>query len=121
MISSFFSSVYKVASGRMAYSLGASGAICALLGVFGTIRPDAHLQIIFLPFLVFTAATGIKGMMALDTLGLVMGWRFFDHAAHLSGILSGVLYCHYGNKLVWENRGPLMQWWHENVRGGKRS
>jgi hypothetical protein len=37
-----------------------------------------------------------KGMMAVDAAGMVMGWRFFDHAAHLSGILFGILWCHLG-------------------------
>jgi hypothetical protein len=37
-----------------------------------------------------------QGMMAVDAAGMVMGWRFFDHAAHLSGILFGILWCHLG-------------------------
>jgi hypothetical protein len=37
--------------------------------------------------------------MALDAAGMVMGWRFFDHAAHLSGILFGIFWCHLGRYL----------------------
>ena len=25
--------------------------------------------------------------MALDTIGLIRGWRTFDHAAHLGGVM----------------------------------
>ena len=39
-------------------------------------------------------------MMCIDAAGMVMGWKFFDHAAHLSGILYGIFWCHIG-KLHW--------------------
>ena len=54
-------------------SLGASGAVIAILGLFGTASPDSRLQIIFLPMFTFTAATGIKAMVRLwqDTLTYV--------------------------------------------------
>lgn len=29
-------------------------------------------------------------MVGLDTLGILMAWKFFDHAAHLGGVLCGV-------------------------------
>jgi rhomboid-like protein len=32
----------------------------------------------------------VIGMLALDTAGLVLGWRMFDHAAHLGGALFGM-------------------------------
>lgn len=32
----------------------------------------------------------LKAIVALDTAGLIMGWRFFDHAAHLGGALFGM-------------------------------
>jgi rhomboid-like protein len=40
-------------------------------------------------------------MMALDAAGMVMGWRFFDHAAHLSGILFGIFWCHLGRNFIY--------------------
>ena len=119
VLTSFFSHVSKIASGRMGSSLGASGAICTILGVFGTLVPDARMQIIFLPFFTFTASMGIKALMALDTAGLIAGWQIFDHAAHLSGVLFGIWWCHQGHALIWHRRGDLMNWWHENVRDGK--
>lgn len=85
----------------------------------------------------FSASTGIKGLIALDTAGgesnlylieryffnsliikrdfnflkgLIARWNFFDHAAHLGGMLSGIWYCHQGHSFIWDNREPLMTW-----------
>lgn len=125
-VTSFFSHAVKVVRGSMrsggraammGCSLGASGAICAMLGVFATLMPDAKLQLVFLPGFTFTADSGIRGLMLVDLVGVLAGWRFFDHAAHLSGVLFGIWWCRFGHHLVWERRGPLMHWWHENVRG----
>ena len=32
----------------------------------------------------------LGAVVALDVTGLIMGWRYFDHAAHLGGVLFGV-------------------------------
>lgn len=53
-------------------------------------RPDIQLMIMFLPFFSFSAGTAIKGIVLLDTLGLLLKWNFFDHAAHLGGTLFGM-------------------------------
>lgn len=116
VVSSFFSHLAKIATGRMGSSLGASGAICTVLGVFGTLVPDARMQIVFLPFFTFSASMGIKGLMALDTAGIIAGWQMFDHAAHLSGVLFGIWWCYQGHSIIWHNREYVMNWWHENVR-----
>ena len=116
VVTSFFSHLSKIATGRMGSSLGASGAICTVLGVFGTLIPDARMQIIFLPFFTFSASIGIKALMALDTAGIIAGFQFFDHAAHLSGVLFGIWWCYQGHSLIWHQREHLMNWWHENVR-----
>lgn len=29
-------------------------------------------------------------LIMIDTLGVLLGWRFFDHAAHLGGMLFGM-------------------------------
>lgn len=117
VISSFASCVFKVATGSFGYSLGASGAIMAMIGLFGTIIPEARMQILFLPFLNFTAATAVKGLIAIDTAGLIARWKFFDHAAHLGGNVFGIWYAMMGHNLIWQNREVVMKWWHENVRG----
>lgn len=121
VVSSLFSYAAKLASGRMGPSLGASGAIMAVLAAVCTKMPEAKLAIIFLPMFTFTAANALKAIVALDTAGVVLGWRFFDHAAHLGGALFGVWYILMGHELIWKNREPLVKLWHEmRTRGGGR-
>jgi len=112
--SAFASHVAKVAFGRAnGFSLGASGAICTVLGLFGTLAPDAQMQIILLPMFTFSAASAVKALIAFDTCGMIAGWQLLDHAAHLGGVLTGVWWVYHGHDLVWGNRGPLMNLWHE--------
>ncbi|KAL4608391.1 presenilins-associated rhomboid-like protein, mitochondrial [Arapaima gigas] len=113
--STFVSYVCKTATGRIGPSLGASGAIMAVLAAVCTKMPDAKLAIIFLPMFTFTAGSALKAVVAMDTAGLVLGWRFFDHAAHLGGALFGIWYILYGHELIWKNREPLVKIWH-NLR-----
>lgn len=44
----------------------------------------------FLPMFQFSAESAIKVMMVIDIAGIFMGWKFFDHAAHLGGALFGM-------------------------------
>ncbi|GIY61836.1 presenilins-associated rhomboid-like protein, mitochondrial [Caerostris darwini] len=118
VISSFASYVFKVASGRLVTSLGASGALMAILSSMCFQFPDIQLQIILLPFFTFSAGNAIKAIMALDLVGLIAGWRLFDHAAHLGGAVFGALYLHYGQKYVWNKREWLFTWYH-NIRERK--
>jgi rhomboid-like protein len=78
--------------------------------------PTAQLQIILLPMIHFSAANGLKGLIAIDTCGLVAGWKYLDHAAHLGGVLFGVFWFYSGNELIWGKRETVMKWWHKNVR-----
>ncbi|XP_044770648.1 presenilins-associated rhomboid-like protein, mitochondrial isoform X4 [Neomonachus schauinslandi] len=55
----------------------------------------------------------LKAIIAMDTAGMVLGWKFFDHAAHLGGALFGIWYITYGHELIWKNREPLVKIWHE--------
>ncbi|KAH9490283.1 hypothetical protein Btru_033963 [Bulinus truncatus] len=100
-------------------SVGASGAIMAMLGAVCSSYPNAQLGIAFISDIFphsFSADSGMKAIIAFDLLGLVLGWRFLDHAGHLGGIFFGILYAKYGNKLVWGNRETIMKWWHD-LRG----
>ncbi|XP_026994523.2 presenilins-associated rhomboid-like protein, mitochondrial [Tachysurus fulvidraco] len=115
VISSFASYVCKTLTGRLGPSLGASGAIMTVLAAVCTKIPEAKLAIIFLPIYTFTAGNALKAIIAMDTAGLIMGWRYFDHAAHLGGALFGIWYILYGNDLIWKNREPLVKMWH-NLR-----
>ncbi|KAI4873847.1 hypothetical protein NFI96_031927, partial [Prochilodus magdalenae] len=119
VVSTFVSYVAKTATGRLGPSLGASGAIMTVLAAVCTKMPEAKLAIIFLPMYTFTAGNltttvsqALKAIVALDTAGLVMGWRFFDHAAHLGGALFGIWYILYGHELIWKNRELLVKMWH---------
>uniref|UniRef100_A0A8C1TDR4 rhomboid protease n=1 Tax=Cyprinus carpio TaxID=7962 RepID=A0A8C1TDR4_CYPCA len=113
VISTFVSYVSKTAMGRFGPSLGASGAIMTVLAAVCTKMPEAKLAIIFLPMYTFTAGNALKAIVALDTTGLILGWRFFDHAAHLGGALFGIWYIIYGHELIWKNREPLVKMWHD--------
>ncbi|XP_038153605.1 presenilins-associated rhomboid-like protein, mitochondrial isoform X2 [Cyprinodon tularosa] len=113
VISTFVSYVCKTATGRFSPSLGASGAIMTILAAVCTKMPEARLAIIFLPMFTFTAGNALKAIVAMDTAGLVLGWKFFDHAAHLGGALFGIWYILFGNDLIWKNREPFVKLWHE--------
>lgn len=90
VVASFASHLYKGLAGRAGFSLGASGAIMAILGYVCTQYPETQLSIIFLPMYTFSAGVAIKFIMGIDLAGLLLGWRYFDHAAHLGGVLFGL-------------------------------
>ncbi|XP_077988020.1 presenilin-associated rhomboid-like protein, mitochondrial [Glandiceps talaboti] len=113
---SFASHLNKIAISRFNPSLGASGAIMAVLGAVCAKYPDSQLQIIFLPFFSFSAGTGMMGIIGLETAGTLLRWQFFDHAGHLAGILAGWYYVKYGYAQIWGSREPLMRFWH-SIRG----
>ncbi|XP_003218448.2 presenilin-associated rhomboid-like protein, mitochondrial [Anolis carolinensis] len=112
VVSTFASYACKIATGRFGPSLGASGAIMTVLAAVCTKIPEAKLAIIFLPMFTFTAGNALKAIIALDSAGLLLGWKFFDHAAHLGGALFGMWYVTYGNNLIWNNREPVVKAWH---------
>ncbi|XP_039999833.1 presenilins-associated rhomboid-like protein, mitochondrial isoform X1 [Xiphias gladius] len=113
VISTMVSYMCKTASGRLYPSLGASGAVMAVLAAVCAKVPEAKLGIIFLPMVTFTAGNALKALIAIDTAGLILGWRLLDHAAHLGGALFGVWYVAYGHKLIWRKREPLVKLWHD--------
>ncbi|KAL7424497.1 hypothetical protein Q5752_000181 [Cryptotrichosporon argae] len=88
-------------------SLGASGAIYAALSMTALAFPDSHVSIIFLPFISMPIGLGVAGMVAVDLVGLIRGWRMFDHVAHLGGAFFGALYYAYGRPL-WARARELL-------------
>lgn len=52
--------------------------------------PDSRLNIIFLPWFSFSAENAVYGIILFDLVGLFLGLRLFDHAAHLGGALFGL-------------------------------
>jgi len=115
-VSSLASYVFKVVTLQPGLSLGASGAIMAVLGYVCSEFPDTRLSIIFLPIFTFSAGIAIKVIMGIDLAGVILGWKFFDHAAHLGGALFGMFWCYFGNLYIWQRREPLLQVWHQ-IRG----
>jgi len=116
VISSFTSYLYKTITKQPGLSLGASGAIMAILGYVCTQYPDTKLGIILLPFLTFSAGAAIKVIVALDSAGVILGWKLFDHAAHLGGAAVGIGWAYWGNEYIWQKRDTILQYWHD-LRG----
>ncbi|XP_064394249.1 presenilin-associated rhomboid-like protein, mitochondrial isoform X2 [Halichondria panicea] len=73
-------------------SLGASGALMAVVSMVVFNNPDSVVYLIFLPFVPIPASWALGGVVALDAIGVIRGWQFFDHAGHLGGVLFAVLY-----------------------------
>ena len=42
-------------------------------------------------------------MVAIDTLGIMLGWQFMDHWAHLGGCGIGYWYAKQGSADIWWN------------------
>lgn len=93
-------------------SLGASGALFTILGIYGTLMPDSQWSIIFLPMFSFSAENGIYGLMAFDVIGLIVRWGVLDHAAHLGGMMFGIWWIKEGYKRV----KPAVKLWDEEIR-----
>lgn len=112
VLSSFASYLHKVATKRPAMSLGASGAILAVIAAMCVQYPDAQLAIIFLPFFTFSAGIALKAIVAMDVAGILLKWQLLDHAAHLGGSIFGIAYILYGQE-VWKRREVVMKTWHD--------
>ncbi|KRZ62237.1 Presenilins-associated rhomboid-like protein, mitochondrial [Trichinella nativa] len=91
-VSSMCSLIIKAINRNKKVSVGASGAILAMLMYTCCKIPDAQLTIVFLPFLTFTASQAIIMVVGFDVAGLLFRWRLFDHAAHLGGSFFGILF-----------------------------
>ncbi|KAJ7224287.1 hypothetical protein GGX14DRAFT_424973 [Mycena pura] len=98
---------------RLRASLGASGAIYSCVTLTALAYPDLHINILFVPVDI-PIQYGVGGLMLLDMIGFIRGWRLFDHIAHLGGALFGAWYYMYGPRLwdAWRAASA-------NVFGGK--
>ncbi|KAI8355942.1 hypothetical protein B0O80DRAFT_528338 [Mortierella sp. GBAus27b] len=86
---------------KMIPSLGASGAIFGCVSATAYMYPDASVYLIFLPFFPIKIPMALGAMMSLDLLGIIRGWKFFDHYAHLAGSTFGLAYMYAGKEFVW--------------------
>ncbi|XP_068733475.1 presenilin-associated rhomboid-like protein, mitochondrial [Montipora capricornis] len=122
VFASFASTAYRVAmSNFLGVSLGASGALLSVLALVCIHHPDARLSLVFLPFFTFSASTGLLSIVGLDLAGLIMRWQFFDHAAHLGGVLFGAWYLKFGHLYLWDKRWWLVNQWHKLRTGSKKT
>ncbi|KXJ91705.1 hypothetical protein Micbo1qcDRAFT_161702 [Microdochium bolleyi] len=92
--------------GRAVPSLGASGAVMALVGSWLMTNPTGKIGIMFVPYS-WEAQDFLWGLLAFEGLGALGALRFLrlsiNHASHLSGLGLGALYTVYdGKKHVWE-------------------
>lgn len=113
VVASLASLYFKMGTATMTASLGASGALTAVLGACCVERPETRLAIIFLPFFSFSAQTALICLVGFDVCGLLFRFRFFDHAAHLGGTLFGVAYMKHLQEVTWDKRGELVRAWHK--------
>jgi len=119
---SFASVAHRIAiSNFFSASLGASGALFAVLSYVAIHQPDLRLAIVFLPFFTFSAGSGLLAMVGIDVAGLLFRWNLFDHAGHLGGVLLGAWYLKFGHHYLWEKRGWLVSRWHKLREGYKRT
>jgi rhomboid-like protein len=84
-------------------SLGASGALFAMLGIVGISFPNTQLGIILIPgSLPITQALACIALF--DAIGIFVRYPYLrlGHASHLSGLAVGVAYAKYGgDKKIW--------------------
>lgn len=115
-VSNYLSLATKVLRRIPNPSLGASGALCAVIGVVGCAFPDSQFSIAFVDQIYphsFSAKTGILALISFDTLGVLLRWKTFDHAAHLGGTLFGIFYVTYGADLVRKSSKTIIKYWHK--------
>ncbi|KAJ1680425.1 hypothetical protein EV182_000006 [Spiromyces aspiralis] len=60
-------------------SLGASGAIYALLGATMMYYPHSKVSLIFLPFFPISIGHAFPALMLFDVMGILLRWQQFDH------------------------------------------
>lgn len=90
VVSSLTSLAHKAVVRSPVRALGASGAILGALCYVCMQIPTARLSIVFLPMFSFPAESAVYGLIVFDLAGLLLGFRTFDHAAHLGGALFGM-------------------------------
>ncbi|KAF8629048.1 hypothetical protein AX15_003548 [Amanita polypyramis BW_CC] len=86
----------KQATASIYPSLGASGAIYSCVIVTALAFPDSQVALFIPPTYPIPIQWGVGGLVALDIMGVLRGWRMFDHWAHLGGAAFGFAYYNYG-------------------------
>lgn len=107
-VSSFSSIACRLLRREYIPSLGASGALLGVVAYICVARPETQLLLFFMPL---AAGHAIKGLLLLDTVGILAKWRFMDHAAHLGGSLFGIWYALKGEKLYDRYKFEIVKTW----------
>ncbi|KAF9649170.1 hypothetical protein BDM02DRAFT_3155410 [Thelephora ganbajun] len=82
-------------------SLGVSGAIYSAVVVTALAYPQSEIALIFPPTPPIPIQWGVGALVTLDCIGVIRGWRLFNHYAHLGGVVFGVFYYAYGPE-IWD-------------------
>ncbi|KAI8996623.1 hypothetical protein BD414DRAFT_409158 [Trametes punicea] len=99
------------------HSLGSSGAIYATFAITALGFPDAEITFIIPPWFPINIWTGFCTLLSIDLLGVIRGWKIFDHYAHLGGAAFGAFWYAYGAKIWYELRSwdlPVVFYLHGN-------
>ncbi|KAI0630630.1 hypothetical protein C8Q77DRAFT_1134366 [Trametes polyzona] len=105
------------------YSLGSSGAIYAMFAITAFGFPDAEVTFVIPPWIPIPIHTAFSALLAFDFVGVLMGWRFFDHFAHLGGAAFGAFWYVYGAKIWYTLRDwdlPAAYHYHGKARLEKK-
>jgi rhomboid-like protein len=97
----------KSVRGDITSSLGASGAVFGVAAGCAH-QPDVRVSLIFLPFVSVPIKFALPAVIIYDTVGLLKRWSTFDHAAHLSGALSGYLLYAVSTRHIWRKRTKIL-------------
>lgn len=112
MMSSMFSVLYpnilkllfkRVSSTSFNPSLGASGALFGVFGVFSYLYPNAHLSLFFIP-LPLGAWQIFIGSVGFNLMGVIMKVGALDFLAHLGGSVVGIFYGLYFKHIIDKKR-----------------
>jgi len=88
-------------SATIPLTIGATGAVYSAFTVVALAYPDTELALKIPPTFPLPIQWGLGALLAVDVLGLLRGWRLFNHWAHLGGAAFGAFYWEYG-PVIWE-------------------
>ena len=115
-LSSFASTAVSVACKCPRPGLGASGAVLAVVAITAVKMPDANF--LLLGLVPVQADTALKGLVAVDTIGVVaMACGFHSplgHAAHLGGTAAGYAFAKLGGAAALQD---YQRWVRKSVGG----
>ena len=61
--------------------------------------PSAQISLVVPPSYPIDIQTGVAGLLLIDVVGALRGWRVIDHWAHLGGAAFGAAYWAFGPEM----------------------